>query len=159
MIQQSKDYIYIQSPYLILDDSIGDSLKLASISGVDVKIMIPGKGDHPFVYWANLVYAGELLNFGIEIYHYDKDAFLHSKAVVMDDKICSIGTANMDTRSCELNFEVNALIYSEEIAKKQREQFEKDMLLCKKLTLEEYSNRSTGVKFKEGFSKLFSDFL
>ena len=159
MIQKSKDYIYIQSPYLILDDSIGDSLKLASISGVDIKIMIPGKGDHPFVYWANLVYAGELLNFGIEIYHYDKNAFLHSKAVVMDDKICSIGTANMDTRSCELNFEVNALIYSEEISKKQREQFEKDMLFCKKLTLEEYSNRSAGIKFKEGFSKLFSNFL
>ena len=92
MIQKSKDYIYIQSPYLILDDSIGDSLKLASISGVDVKITIPGKGDHPFIYWANLVYAGELLNFGIEIYHYDKDAFLHSKDVVMYDKIYSIGT-------------------------------------------------------------------
>lgn len=159
MIQKAKDYIYIQSPYLILDDSIADSLKLASISGVDVKIMIPGKGDHPFVYWANLVYAGQLLDFGIKIYHYDKNAFLHSKTVVIDDKICSIGTANMDTRSCELNFEVNALIYSEEIAKKQREQFEKDMTLSKKLTVDEYLNRSTSVKFKEGFSKLFSSLL
>lgn len=159
MIQKAKNYIYIQSPYLILDNSIGDSLKLASISGVDVKIMLPGKGDHPFVYWANLVYAGELLNFGIEIYHYDKNAFLHSKTVVMDDKICSIGTANMDTRSCELNFEVNALIYSEEIAKKQREQFNKDLLLCKQLTKDEYKSRSTSVKLKEGFSKLFSFLL
>lgn len=159
MIQKAKNYIYIQSPYLILDDSIGDSLKLASISGVDVKIMLPGKGDHPFVYWANLVYAGELLNFGIEIYHYDKNAFLHSKTVVMDDKICSIGTANMDTRSCELNFEINALIYSEEIAKKQRKQFNNDLLLCKQLTKDEYMNRSTSVKLKEGFSKLFSSLL
>ncbi len=159
MIQKAKNYIYIQSPYLILDDSISDSLKLASISGVDVKIMIPGKGDHPFIYWANLAYAGDLLNFGIKIYHYDKNAFIHSKTVVIDDKVCSIGTANMDTRSFQLNFEVNALIYSEEIAKKQYKQFEKDILLSKKLTIEEYLNRSTSVKFKEGFSKLFSSVL
>ena len=159
LIQKSKDYIYIQSPYLILDDSIADSLKLASISGLDVKIMIPGKGDHPFVYWANLAYAGDLLNYGIEIYHYDKDAFLHSKTVVIDDKICSIGTANMDTRSCKLNFEVNAMIYSDDIANKQRIQFEKDMLISRKLTLEEYKNRGSLVKFKEGFSRLFSSLL
>ena len=121
--------------------------------------MIPGKGDHPFVYWANLAYAGDLLNYGIEIYHYDKDAFLHSKTVVIDDKICSIGTANMDTRSCKLNFEVNAMIYSDDIANKQRIQFEKDMLISRKLTLEEYKNRSNLVKFKEGFSRLFSSLL
>ena len=159
LIQKAKKYIYIQSPYLILDDSIAESLKLASISGVNVKIMIPGKGDHPFVYWANLSYAGDLLNFGIEVYHYDKNAFLHSKTVVIDDKVCSIGTANMDTRSCELNFEVNAMVYSDEIAKNQRIQFEKDMLLCRKLTLEEYKNRGNLVKFKEGFSRLFSSLL
>lgn len=82
--------------------------------------MIPGKGDHPFVYWANLGYAGEVLNYGVKIYHYDKDAFLHAKTVVIDDEVCSVGTANMDTRSFELNFEVNAIIYSEEIAKQQK---------------------------------------
>ncbi|MGL5314015.1 MAG: cardiolipin synthase, partial [Peptostreptococcaceae bacterium] len=159
LIQKANNYIYIQSPYLIIDKSIADSLKLASISGVDVKIMIPGKGDHPFVYWANLVYAGELLNFGIKIYHYDKNAFLHSKTVVIDDRICSIGTANMDTRSCELNFEVNALIYSKEIAKEQCKQFEKDIAASKELTIDEYKNRSTYIKIKEGFSKLFSGLL
>lgn len=159
MIQRAKKYIYIQSPYLILDDSILDSLKLASISGVDVKIMIPGKGDHPFVYWANLIYAGDLLNFGVKIYHYDKNAFLHSKAVVIDDEICSIGTANMDTRSFELNFEVIAILYSNQIAKLQRKQFEKDMLISKELNKEDYLNRSTSVKIKESFSKLFSALL
>lgn len=159
MIQKAKNYIYIQSPYLILDNSIADSLKLASISGVDVKIMIPGKGDHPFVYWANLKYAGELLNFGVKIYHYDKDSFLHSKALVIDDEVCSIGTANTDTRSFELNFEVIAMMYSEEIAKLQRKAFEKDMLLSKELTKEDYLNRSTLVKLKESFSKLFSSLL
>lgn len=159
MIQKAKKYLYIQSPYLIIDKSISDSLKLASASGVDVRIMIPGKGDHPFVYWANLVYAGELLEYGIKIYHYDKNAFLHAKTIVIDDEICSIGTANMDTRSFELNFEVNAFIYSETISKQQKNEFEKDIFKCEELTLEKYQNRSRGVKIKESLSRLFSDIL
>ena len=159
MIQRAKKYLYIQSPYLIIDKSIADSLKLASASGVDVRIMIPGKGDHPFVYWANLVYAGELLEYGVKIYHYDKNAFLHAKTIVIDDEICSIGTANMDTRSFELNFEVNAFIYSETISKQQKAEFKKDIFKCEELTLEKYKNRSRGVKIKESLSRLFSDVL
>ena len=159
MIQRAKKYLYIQSPYLIIDKSIADSLKLASASGVDVRIMIPGKGDHPFVYWANLVYAGELLDYGVKIYHYDKNAFLHAKTVVIDDEVCSIGTANMDTRSFELNFEVNAFIYSETISKQQKGEFKKDIFKCEELTLEKYKNRSRGVKIKESLSRLFSDVL
>ncbi len=159
MIQRAKKYLYIQSPYLIIDKSISDSLKLASASGVDVRIMIPGKGDHPFVYWANLAYAGDLLEYGVKIYHYDRSAFLHAKTVVIDDEICSIGTANMDTRSFELNFEVNAFIYSETISKQQKSEFEKDILKSEELTLEKYQNRSRGVKIKESLSRLFSDVL
>lgn len=159
MIQKAKKYLYIQSPYLIIDKTISDSLKLASASGVDVRIMIPGKGDHLFVYWANLAYAGELLEYGIKIYHYDKSAFLHAKTVVIDNEVCSIGTANMDTRSYELNFEVNAFIYSETISKQQKAEFEKDILKCEELTLEKYKNRSRKVKIKESLSRLFSDVL
>ena len=159
MIQKAKKYLYIQSPYLIIDNSISDSLKLAAASGVDVKIMIPGKGDHPFVYWANLVYAGDLIKEGIRVFHYDKNAFLHAKTVVIDDEVCSIGTANMDTRSFELNFEVSSFIYSEKIAKEQKYEFENDMKRCEELTLEKYQNRSRIVKIKESISRLFSDVL
>ena len=159
MIQKAKKYLYIQSPYLIIDNSISDSLKLAAASGVDVKIMIPGKGDHPFVYWANLVYAGDLIKEGIRVFHYDKNAFLHAKTVVIDDEVCSIGTANMDTRSFELNFEVSSFIYSEKIAKEQKYEFENDMKMCEELTLEKYQNRSRIVKIKESLSRLFSDVL
>ena len=159
MIQKAKKYLYIQSPYLIIDNSISDSLKLAAASGVDVKIMIPGKGDHPFVYWANLVYAGDLIKEGIRVFHYDKNAFLHAKTVVIDDEVCSIGTANMDTRSFELNFEVSSFIYSEKIAKEQKYEFENDMKRCEELTLEKYQNRSRIVKIKESLSRLFSDVL
>ncbi|MEG2789387.1 MAG: cardiolipin synthase, partial [Romboutsia sp.] len=108
MIQKAKKYVYIQSPYFILDKTLTDTLKIACLSGVDVRIMIPSKPDHPFVYWASCSYAGELLKFGAKLYTYDEGSFLHAKTIVMDDSICSIGTANMDIRSFELNFEVNA---------------------------------------------------
>ena len=159
MIQKAKKYLYIQSPYLIIDKSIADSLKLAATSGVDVRIMIPGKGDHPLVYWANLVYAGELIKFGVKIYHYDKNSFLHAKTIVIDDEICSIGTANMDTRSFELNFEVCAFIYSSKIAREQKAEFKKDILKSKELTIDEYNNRNRVVRIKESLSRLFSGVL
>lgn len=159
MFQKAKEYIYIQTPYLILDSSMLDALKLASLSGVDVKIMLPGKPDHPFVYWANLSCAGELLESGVEIYHYDKDSFLHSKTVVVDDEICSVGTANLDIRSFELNFEVNAFVYSQKLSKKQRDAFENDLNVSTELRYKEYAERSGLIKIKESISTLFSPLL
>lgn len=159
MIQDAKKYIYIQSPYLILDSSLLEALKMACYRGVDVKVMIPAKPDHPFVYWANHSYAGELLQLGAGIYKYSKDAFLHSKTVVIDDEVCSIGTANMDIRSFALNFEVNAFIYSKDISIKQRIQFEKDMEISEKLTTTVYDNRNKIVRIKESISRLLSPIL
>ena len=159
MMQKSRKYIYIQSPYLILDRTIIDTLKIACLSGVDVRIMIPSKPDHPFVYWASCSYAGELLKFGAKVYTYGEDAFLHAKTIVIDDSICSIGTANMDIRSFELNFEVNAFIYSKDISKKQREIFENDIKVSKEITLDSYNSRSNLIKAKEGISRLLSPLL
>ncbi|MEG0842799.1 MAG: cardiolipin synthase [Romboutsia sp.] len=159
MIQKSQKYVYIQSPYLILDKTLIDTLKIACLSGVDVKIMIPSKPDHPFVNWASRSYAGELLKFGAKVYLYDKDAFLHAKTVVMDDSICSIGTANMDIRSFGLNFEVNAFIYSSVIASQQKFIFEEDIKKCSELTYEMYLNRSTWAIFNESISRLLSPVL
>ena len=159
MIQKAKKYLFIQSPYFILDSSMFDSIKLASLSGVDVRIMIPGKGDHPLIFWANLKHVGKLIPYGVKIYHYNKNAFLHAKTIVIDDEICSIGTANMDIRSFKLNFEVNAFIYSSKVAIKQKEQFFIDIDNSKELSLDEYNNRGRIVKFKEYFSSLFSSLL
>ena len=159
MIQDAKKYIYIQSPYLILDNSLLEALKMACYRGVDVKIMIPAKPDHPFVYWANHSYAGELLQLGANIYKYSKEAFIHSKTVAIDDEVCSIGTANMDIRSFALNFEVNAFIYSKDITIKQKAQFEKDIELSEQLTTTMYDNRSKIVRVKESISRLLSPIL
>ena len=159
MIQKARDYVYIQSPYLILDKTLMETLKVACLSGVDVRIMIPSKPDHPFVYWASYSYAGELLDYGAKIYTYGEDAFLHAKTIVYDDSVASIGTANMDIRSFELNFEVNAFIYSEEKAREQRMIFERDIENSREITKEIYESRSTYIKMKESISRLLSPVL
>src|SRR5699024_1423694 len=111
MILSAKEYIYIQTPYFIPDESLRDALWIAALSGVNVKIMIPNKPDHPFVYWATLSHIGDLLEVGAEVYIYQK-GFLHAKTIVVDGKIASVGTANIDVRSFRLNFEVNAFLYN-----------------------------------------------
>ena len=142
-----------------MDRTLIDSLKIACLSGVDVRIMIPSKPDHPFVYWASCSYAGELLKFGAKIYTYGEDAFLHAKTIVIDDAVCSIGTANMDIRSFELNFEVNAFIYSNEVAIKQRNIFEKDITNSKQMTIDMYNSRPKLIIIKEAVSRLLSPLL
>ncbi len=158
MIMRAKKYIYIQSPYFIPDYTFLDALQIAALSGIDVRIMIPNKPDHPFVYWATYSYVGQLLEAGAKIYHYDK-GFIHAKMIVVDDEISTVGTANIDVRSFSLNFEVNAFIYDHEISHHLAEVFEKDILDCKELTMETYQNRSFFVKFKESISRLLSPIL
>lgn len=159
MIQNAKKYIYIQSPYFIIDRALTETLKIACFSGVDVRIMFPGKPDHPFVYWASSSYAGELIKYGAKVYNYDDTAFLHAKTIVIDDKVCSIGTANMDIRSFELNFEINAFMYSKEVAITQRKAFENDLEKSKEITLDMYNSRSKVVRIKESISRLLSPVL
>lgn len=159
IIELAKEYVYIQSPYLVLDNSILDSIKLCCLKGVDVRIMIPSKPDHPFIYWATYSYVGELLQYGVRIYLYDKNSFLHSKAIVSDDSVVTIGTANMDIRSFKLNFEINSFIYSKDSAKKQKKIFEEDMEISYELTEEEYENREDFIRIKEGVSRLLAPIL
>lgn len=158
MISLAKDYVYIQTPYFIPDDALKEALEMALLSGVKIKLMIPNKPDHPFIYQATLSYAEELKNKGGEIYIYDK-GFLHTKAIVIDDEMVSVGTANFDIRSFKLNFEVNAFIYDSKSAIEQRKYFEKDMsdsyLLTDKI-IEEYSLLD---RFRQQFSRLLSPIL
>jgi cardiolipin synthase len=158
MISMAKKSIYIQTPYFVPDSSVIDSIKIAAMSGVDVRIMIPNKPDHPFVYWASLNYVGELLKFGVKVYTYE-NGFLHAKTMVVDDKISSVGTANFDVRSFKLNFEVNAIIYSKETSQILSNAFKKDIELSNELTRELYLERRLTVRFKESVSRLLSPIL
>ncbi|MDD2447587.1 MAG: cardiolipin synthase [Tissierellia bacterium] len=158
MITQAREKVYIQTPYFIPDDSIFEALRIAGLAGVDVKVIIPNKPDHPFVYWASLSYIGELLQAGVKFYTYE-NGFLHSKVLIMDEFVSSVGTANLDIRSFELNFEVNAFLYDDITNLNLTEQFNKDLLDCKEITIEEYLNRPRIVKLKESISRLLSPIL
>ena len=158
MIQDAKKSILIQTPYLVLDQSISEAIKIASLSGIDVKIMIPNKPDHPFIYWASYSNAGDLVKTGVKIYTYEA-GFLHAKTMVVDESISSVGTANMDVRSFKLNFEVNAFIYDIKISKTLSNLFHEDMKKCKEITAEKYASRSIIIKIKESISRLLSPIL
>lgn len=158
MIHSARHSIYIQTPYFIPDEGIMTALKLAVLSGVDVRIMIPNKPDHIFVYWATYSHVGELIETGARIYTYE-NGFLHAKTIVIDEEICSVGTANFDIRSFKLNFEINAFIYNAEFSQHLAEVFMDDLKLCKELTPLLYTNRSLLIKLKESLSRLISPIL
>ncbi|ASN07275.1 cardiolipin synthase [Virgibacillus necropolis] len=158
MILSAKEYVYIQTPYFIPDESLADALRIACLSGVNVKIMIPNKPDHPFVYWATLSYIGDLLKAGAEVYIY-QNGFLHSKTIIVDGKIASVGTANIDVRSFKLNFEGNAFLYDSTVAGKLVESYMEDISLSTQMTKSLYEQRSIGIRFKESISRLLSPIL
>ncbi len=158
MISMAKKDIYIQTPYFVPDEAFMDALKIAALGGVNVNIMIPSKPDHPFVYWATFKNVASLIEAGARVYLYD-NGFLHAKTLTIDDEITSVGTTNMDNRSFTLNFEVNAFVYNEKLAKEVRKSFETDLKVCSELTKERYDERSLWIKFKEAISQLLAPIL
>ena len=157
MISSAKQSIYIQSPYFIPDQAFIDAIKIAALGGVEVNIMIL-INLIILLFIGYLKNAASLLSAGVKIYHYD-NGFLHSKTLIIDDEIASVGTANMDNRSFTLNFEVNAFIYDEAIAAQLKEAFIQDMKVSYRLTEDLYNKRSLWIKFKEGISQLLSPIL
>ncbi|MEO3944813.1 cardiolipin synthase [Gorillibacterium sp. CAU 1737] len=158
MISSAKRSIYIQTPYFIPDTSMMDALRIAALSGLNVTLMVPNKPDHPFVHWATLSYIGEMLKAGVRVYLYE-NGFIHAKTIVVDEEVASVGTANIDVRSFRLNFEVNAFVYDEELAKKLIRSFQEDIELSRLLTLDQYSKRPYRVRVKESVSRLLSPIL
>ena len=158
IINNAKKNVYIQTPYLVPDEPMKEALKIAALSGIDVRIMVPGKPDHFFTEWILSANMGELLKCGVKIYRYQK-GFIHSKTIVADGKVSSIGTANLDIRSFQLNFEINAIIFDKIFAKEQERIFEKDIENCKLVTLEEYENRGRSIRIKEALISLVSPIL
>lgn len=158
LINKAKSNIYIQSPYFVPDEVILNALRVAALSGVDVRIMIPCKPDHPFVYWTTYSYIGELLDVGVKCYTYD-NGFLHAKNVMVDGLVCSVGTANMDIRSFKLNFEVNVVIYDTAVTQQLEDRFIQDLRQCTRITQYLYAKRGLRIRFKEQISRLLSPIM
>lgn len=155
MIAMARKSICIQTPYLVPEDSLLVALKTAALSGVDVRIIIPYIADHFMVYWANQSYIEDLLASGVKIYNY-KGGFIHAKSLMVDDVCASVGTANLDIRSMELNFEVNAFLYDAEVISELRGIFEEDLIRSEEIKLEEFKKRKGYRKVLEAFGRLVS---
>lgn len=154
-ITKAKHHIYIASPYFVPNESILTALKTASLSGVDVRIMLPGKSDSTVVYWSSLSYVSELLDAGIKVYLY-QNGFNHSKILMIDSSFASVGSANMDIRSFEDNFEIAAIIYDEHLTTYIENSFLNDLSKSKLVTEQEWSLRSHKYNLKESIARLFS---
>lgn len=128
-LHHAAEYIYIQTPYFVPPQSVLDAMKMAAMSGVDVRLMLPVKADNVIMGPANKAYFTECLNAGVRVFERNGE-FIHAKTLVCDDYLSIIGTANMDYRSMQLNYEVNTLIYDREVAVFNRAVFLKDQEIC-----------------------------
>jgi cardiolipin synthase A/B len=158
MISLALKNINIVTPYLILNESILTAIKVAALSGIDIKIVVPKKPDHLLVFWGSRSYFEELIQAGVKIYIYQK-GFIHSKIMTIDGMVSSIGTANMDIRSFTQNFEVNAFIYSYELTKRLDEVIAEDLQNSKMITWDELQNKPIHSRIAESTARLFSPLL
>ncbi len=161
-IAQARETIYIETPYFIPDEALLTALKTALMSGVDVKIIFPSMADHVMVYNASMSYLEQIMHVGAEIYFYDRQpgpSFIHSKVLLVDHEIASVGTANMDIRSFMINSEINAFIYDNKTVNRLYQMFERDLQDSRLLTKGELMEKGLGQRLKESFFRLFSPLL
>jgi cardiolipin synthase len=157
VINSAKKYVYIQTPYFIPDEAFIESIRIAISSGIDVRIMIPGKPDKKLVYIGTLSYIRDVIEMGVRVFKYH--GFIHSKTIVSDDEVFTIGSTNMDFRSFNLSFEANAFIYDQEIAKAYNETFKKDMNQCEEMTILDIENLSRLERVKQAICRIFSPLM
>ena len=154
----AREKLYITNPYFIPNDSILDALKQAAIAGVDVRIMVPEKSDSAIVGAAAKFYFTELLQAGVKVYTYKK-GFVHAKTVVADTNLSVVGTANMDIRSFDLNFEMMSVIYGPSFATQLEKVYLNDLKQCNELSYEEWQKQGIYKRLIYAIARLISSFL
>ena len=157
-IYLAKEEILITTPYFIPGDSIIDALRIAALSGITVKLLVPGKCDSKLVNSASRANYNELLQAGVEIYVYQK-GFVHAKTLVADSKLSVVGTSNMDHRSFQLNFEVNAIVYDPAFSEELRKTFFADLKHAEQLDAKLWNDRSFMQQLPEKLARLLSPAL
>ncbi|MEA2105455.1 MAG: cardiolipin synthase [Bacteroidota bacterium] len=149
---------FITMPYVIPNQGIITALKQAALSGVDVRLLVPKKSDSWLLNSASNTYYYELLASGVKIYRYTK-GFVHAKTMVIDNNLNIVGSANMDYRSFDYNFEVNAIVYDQDFNHEIKQQYLKDLEESEQITLEEWESRPLRVRLKESIVRLLSPIL
>jgi cardiolipin synthase len=157
-IVSASQKVYITTPYLIPNESILTALKQAALSGLDVRLLLPAKSDSRLVNAASQSYFTELLEAGVRIFLYQK-GFVHAKTLVLDNNLAVIGTANMDIRSFDLNFEINAFVYDEKVNSELNTAFLNDLNFSKEITLNSWSKRKKLRIVAESLMRLIAPIL
>ena len=157
-VQHARDYIWLQTPYFIPPESVLEALKTAALSGVDVRVMVPAESENFFMGPAIKSYYRECLKAGIRIYERG-GGFIHSKTFVADDYLSSVGTANIDNRSLNINYEVNTYIYDKEAALRCKDIFLKDLEISEEVLFKDWENAPAGRKIVQNFFRLFASQL
>jgi len=157
-ISGARKSVFIVTPYLMPPHHIHSALITASLGNVDIKILIPEKSDARISKWCSFSYVEELLEAGIKVYFY-QGGFIHSKLLLVDGKVASVGTANLDFRSLETNFEVNAFIYDDQIVGELTMYFIKDLQSSREIKLEEWKKRPWHYKLRESLAHIVSPML
>ena len=158
LINMAKKYVFISTPYFMPGETTINSLKTAAMSGVDVRIMIPYKSDSLLTHWCTRSYVEELLEAGVRVFQYRK-GFNHSKVIVMDGLVSSVGTANMDIRSFEQNFEVNLIIYDRNVSRQLGSDFLDDLKGSSEISIHRWKFRPKRDKIRESLARLFAPLL
>ncbi len=157
-ITTAQKHIYIVTPYFTPCESILNAIKIAALGGVDVKIMLPEQSDTKLTHWSTRSYISELLDAGVKIGLFKK-GFNHSKVVSIDGLASIVGSANMDVRSFEHNFEIMGVIYNKDCAEIIENQFIKDFKSCTQIELHKWIHRSKKDKIRESFARLCTPLL
>jgi len=157
IINNAKEYVYINTPYLIVDDSVLSALCLAAKSGVDVRIVTPHRWDKLLVHMTTRSYYRELIKAGVKIYEYSK-GFIHSKTFVSDDKTATVGTTNLDFRSLYLHFECGALLYESNAVMEVKEDFLHTLEICQQVT-EKDCNANIVIRLLQDILRLFAPLM
>lgn len=158
IINKAKDYIYINTPYLIVDNELVTALTLAAKSGVDVIIVTPHIEDKWYVHLVTRAYYPQLIEAGVKIYEYTP-GFIHSKTFVSDDKVGVVGTINMDYRSLYLHFENGVLLYKTKSVMEIKEDFIETLKLCQRISLEDCNKVKWSNRFITSILKVFSPLM
>ena len=157
-IATAQHSVYISTPYLIPNETILTALKTAGLSGVDVRILLPARSDSRLTSWGTFSFLEELMECGVHIFFYEK-GFTHSKLMMVDGVFCSVGTANIDIRSFDQNFEINAMIYDENITGQLEKSFAEDLLNSREINLEEWKKRPKRWQRREAIARILSPML
>jgi cardiolipin synthase len=157
-ITSATERVFLTTPYFVPDEAILVALETAALRGVDVRLLLPEKSDMRLVLHAGRSYYEQLLRSGVSIYEY-RPGILHAKSLVVDDRWATVGSANMDVRSFQLNFEINAAVFGQEFAEELGGVFAKDLVQARQITLESIERKNLRSRMVESLARVLSPVL